>query len=294
MTALDEAYERIAAAGFELPNGFVNHGPMACEALDALGCDEAIDPWARRFANGGEAVEPRPPAPGHAFDWQAALGDYSRLPDWIGFLGREIDRDGWQAVVAAWVPRLLPGLAVKLFHGAIRAGHAARAIDSTDTAPRRAELARSLGYWAARFRPGPAPENGAGDLAALATTQAAGAAAYYLAEPNIFNLHGVTGSMALELLGPHLAESDLAAGLRQLRVELAEMHRGADVAADPDPDRTGEPDFAELAEAAASSHDPHQVKLVEACRRAFSATGDPVFGAAALTVSGVRSYRRAR
>jgi hypothetical protein len=31
--ALDEAFERMAAASFELPNGFVNHGAMACEAL---------------------------------------------------------------------------------------------------------------------------------------------------------------------------------------------------------------------------------------------------------------------
>ena len=27
--ALDEAFERMAAASFELPNGFVNHGAMA-------------------------------------------------------------------------------------------------------------------------------------------------------------------------------------------------------------------------------------------------------------------------
>ena len=35
--ALDEAFERMAAASFELPNGFVNHGAMACEALAKLG-----------------------------------------------------------------------------------------------------------------------------------------------------------------------------------------------------------------------------------------------------------------
>jgi hypothetical protein len=29
---LDEASERMAAASFELPNGFVNHGAMACQA----------------------------------------------------------------------------------------------------------------------------------------------------------------------------------------------------------------------------------------------------------------------
>src|SRR5215469_16045054 len=57
--ALDEAYERIADASFELPNGFVNHGAMACEALAILDCAGDIDSWARRFAQaGGVGVEP--------------------------------------------------------------------------------------------------------------------------------------------------------------------------------------------------------------------------------------------
>ena len=36
--APDEAFERMAAASFELPNGFVDHGVMACEALAVLDC----------------------------------------------------------------------------------------------------------------------------------------------------------------------------------------------------------------------------------------------------------------
>jgi hypothetical protein len=49
-TVLDEAFERMAASSaFELPNGFVNHGPMGVEALAALGLDDRIDEWARRF-----------------------------------------------------------------------------------------------------------------------------------------------------------------------------------------------------------------------------------------------------
>jgi len=51
--ALDEAYERIAAASFELPNGFVNHGAMACEALAILDCAGDIDRWVRRLGPGG-------------------------------------------------------------------------------------------------------------------------------------------------------------------------------------------------------------------------------------------------
>ena len=57
--ALDEAFERMAAASVEPPNGFVNHGAMACEALAMLDCADAIDGWARRFAGaGGASVDP--------------------------------------------------------------------------------------------------------------------------------------------------------------------------------------------------------------------------------------------
>src|SRR6266568_7758044 len=94
--ALDEALERMAAASFELPNGFVNHGAMACEALATLGCTDDIDSWARRFARaGGALVEPVVPT---GFEWQNALGDYHRLPEWIGYFTRAVDDDGWTAV----------------------------------------------------------------------------------------------------------------------------------------------------------------------------------------------------
>jgi hypothetical protein len=77
--ALDEAFERMAAASFELPNGFVNHGAMACEALAVLDCTDDIDSWARRFARaGGATVEPVAPA---SFEWRQALGAYDRLLD---------------------------------------------------------------------------------------------------------------------------------------------------------------------------------------------------------------------
>ncbi len=150
--ALDEAFERMAAASFELPNGFVNHGAMACEALAVLDCTGDIDSWARRFAGaGGASVDPVVPA---GFEWRQALGDYRRLPEWIGYFMQAIDDDGWPPVVAMWVPRLMPALRAALFHGAIRTAHAVRAMDAVDTPPRRGELARALGYWAARYHEG--------------------------------------------------------------------------------------------------------------------------------------------
>ncbi len=50
--ALDEAFEWMAAASFELPNGFVNHRAMACEALAMLDCADDIGSWARAGSPG--------------------------------------------------------------------------------------------------------------------------------------------------------------------------------------------------------------------------------------------------
>ncbi|HUZ09369.1 MAG TPA: hypothetical protein VMU76_04290 [Acidimicrobiales bacterium] len=285
-TALDEAFERLAASGFELPNGFVNHGPMACEALAALGCDDEVDLWARRFArSGGIPVEPEVPA---NFEWREALGDGRRLPEWIGYFERMIADDGWNPVVAEWVPLLLPGMAVALFHGSIRAAHAVRAIDLADTEPRRAELARALGYWAARFEPGQRADETvlADDLRLAVSEVAADGARRFVARPDILRLHGVTGAMAVDLFVDHIPVPDAAAGLAQVRAEHAALYRGTGPAAGHGP--VGVPPD-ELVRSAAKSGDPHEVKLVEACLRGLALTGDPVFAAAAETVTGLGS-----
>src|SRR5271169_1495532 len=93
-------------------------------------------------------------ASGAGFEWRRALGAYDRLPEWIGYFARAIDDDGWVGVVEKWALRLMPALRTVLFHGAIRTAHAVRAIDAVDTPPRRGELARALGYWAARYHAG--------------------------------------------------------------------------------------------------------------------------------------------
>ena len=282
--ALDEAYERIAGASFELPNGFVNHGAMACEALAILDCAGDIDSWARRFAQaGGIRVEPVVSA---GFEWREALGSYDHLPEWIGYFARAIDDDGWASVVQTWVPRLMPALRTALFHGAIRTAHAVRAIDAVDTPPRREELARALGYWAARYHAGqPAvPQGATDDPRAAVVRAAAGGARRYLARPNIVHLHGVTGAMAVEILIGHIPATEAAAALAQVHAEHAALYVGVEAVDEPYP---ASPPGGELAGAAVRSLDPHQVKLVEACQRGLAATGDPAFAAAAETVTGL-------
>jgi Questin oxidase-like len=285
-TVLDEAFERMAASSaFELPNGFVNHGPMGCEALAALGLSDQIDAWARRFERvPGPAVRPVP-APG--LDWKGALGDYRLLPEWIGHFQGAIDEDGWTEVISVWVPRLLPALSAKLFHGVIHVGHALRALTVADTPARRAELGRALGYWAARYRPGEARlDSGTepvGDLRPAVAAAAGYAAWRYLASPSILYLHGITGAMAIELIIDDLPTAAGEAALGQVNAEHAALFAG--IGPVKELGVVGVPET-ELSHAAANSRDVHEVKLVEACRRALAISGDPVFSAAAETVTG--------
>lgn len=283
-TALDEAFERMASSGFELPNGFVNHGAMACEALAALGFEAEIGDWAARFSRvAGAGVTPESTS---SFEWYAALGDYRRLPEWIGTFENAIADEGWSRVVEVWVPRLLPGMATALFHGAIRTSHAVRAVAAEDNAQRRGELARALGYWAARYRPGEptgAPAE-IEDVGAAVLASAGEAARFYLGEPSIYHLHGVTGAMAVHLLAPYVPESAALVGLRQLNAEHTAMYAGAERVDDPPVAGASARD---LADAAQTSGDPHQVKLVEASLRALATNGDSAFSAAAEVVTGL-------
>ncbi len=112
---------------------------------------------------------------------------------------------------------------------------------------------------------------------------AADGARRYLARPDIFHLHGVTGAMAVEILAAHIPATNGAAALAHVHAEHAALYAATEPVAQPHP---ASPPGSALAAAAVTSLDPHQVKLVEACQRGHAATGDPVFAAAAETVTG--------
>ncbi len=284
---LDEALDRVSALEFELPSRFVNHGPMACEALAALGHEEELDGWSRHFASMlAEGAQPVVPTWDRNFAWEDAVGDHRRLPEWMGYFEREIGEEGWAPVVEVWVPRLAPGLVAALFHGVIRTAHAVRAIDGADTPARRAELARALGNWASWYHRG----QPVGDVAAVedahvgVVAAAIDGARCYAVAPTIFNLHGVTGAMAVDLLVDHIAPGDGAAVLAHLRADHGALYAGID----RPPDRGRAAPWEDDAVAAAvASRDAHQVKLVEACRRGFERSGSAAFVAAARTVTGL-------
>ncbi|WP_225800432.1 questin oxidase family protein [Streptomyces sp. NK15101] len=166
---LDEALERLHTTGPERNGWLTNHAPMAVEALVRHGQAPSVHRWLDHYA---PKLEELPPAhlPVTADGWREALGDPARITDWTRFFDRELADRPWRSVLAEWWPRLLPGIAGGATHPVIRTGHAVRTLLSgEETAPRRAELAHALGYWAARHQPLP-------PLAPLAPAPSAAAA----------------------------------------------------------------------------------------------------------------------
>ena len=147
---IDEMLDLLSFAGTELGNGNANHGPMASEALFALGRDDAVTPWIDGYRS-RLTLRPSPSLAIPAQDWRNYLGVRERLGDWIQVFEDELEESPWQEVVGRWAPRLAPGLMAAATHGLIRTAHATRSLSSADTPQRRGELAQGLGFWAASY-----------------------------------------------------------------------------------------------------------------------------------------------
>ncbi|MFH8346133.1 questin oxidase family protein [Streptomyces sp. NPDC018045] len=147
---LDEALERLHASGPEFQGFLANHGPMAVEALVRHGQAGTVHRWLDHYETKLEDV-PGPQATVTDANWREALGDPRRVTDWTAYFTRLVAERPWRDVLAEWWPRLLPGIAGAATHPVIRVGHAVRTLlDDGEEAPRVAELAHALGYWAAR------------------------------------------------------------------------------------------------------------------------------------------------
>ncbi|MFH9074063.1 questin oxidase family protein [Streptomyces alboflavus] len=153
---LDEALQRLHASGPERMGRLTNHGPMAVEALVRGGQGHTVHRWLDYYRAKLEDM-PAPGTPVTDADWRTALGDPRRAADWIGYFERALAERPWREVLAAWWPVLLPGISGGSTHPVIRVGHAVRSLlgPGGETAPRVAELAHGLGYWAARHTPLP-------------------------------------------------------------------------------------------------------------------------------------------
>jgi hypothetical protein len=156
---IDAALELLHHTGPEYGGGLSNHGPMAAEAMLAMGRPEAILPWVERYQH-RLSEHPTPSTPIAHAQWREVLGDRARLADWITFFDHKLADASWPEVVHHWVPHLSPGLMAVGTQRLIQTGHAVRALARGETPQRRHELAEGLGYWSAGYQPLPGHPSG--------------------------------------------------------------------------------------------------------------------------------------
>jgi hypothetical protein len=148
----DEALELLRGTGSEVAGTVApNHGPMAAEALAALGCDDIVVAWTDRYRRQLDAIPP-PRSPITADTWPRALGAIDRFGDWVAFLRAKLAEAPWRVVLDEWIGRLLAAMPSAGGHGLIRTAHALRALTDAETPLRVEELCVALAYWAAYYR----------------------------------------------------------------------------------------------------------------------------------------------
>jgi hypothetical protein len=170
---LDQALWRLQQTALEYGGGLSNHGPMAAEALEALGHEALIPAFVDVYA-------PRLPElpsgePIGSARQEASLGNGADA-DWVATFLAALETEPWAALLDRWLPRLLPGLFAAATHGALRTAHAVRAVGVQETPVRAREVAFGLAYWASRHqvlpgRPGSAPIPGRGPAALIAALE---------------------------------------------------------------------------------------------------------------------------
>ncbi|MFE0730709.1 hypothetical protein ACFW2X_21150 [Streptomyces antibioticus] len=303
--AVSEALERLRGVGFEHGPRFVNHAPMAAEALAHMGHTDDVPRWVdhnlrtHTYHDVPEArwtIDAADPD-----DWRSALGDFGRVADWTALFERELDHAPWPQVLARWWPRLLPGMSGVLTHGVIRTAHAvralSRAVPGEEDRLLGAELAQGLGYWAARYavhapgvRPGDAdPRTGDGDGAAAALDAlVAEYCGVYASVPQrhpVPLIHSITGPAAVRLVLEHLPADQRHVSYLVARDVSATMSGWFSVPAATARSSAAAleevPDLTEVFATAAGLGDEHAIKLAEAAVRHEALAPDPRHAAAA-------------
>lgn len=283
--ATAEALDRLQGVGFEHGPSFVNHAPMAAEALACLGYADAVPSWVDHnlaVRHYHERPEPRwSLSPDDETDWRSALGDFSRVADWSAMFERELADQSWPVVLGRWWPRLLPGMSGVLTHGVIRTAHAVRSLAQASDDQgglRTRELAEGLGYWAARYSAheeplpdDPAPARPDAALTALDELVADSSGHYVRISQGhpVPLIHAITGPAAVRLVVPHLPaeqhwQSYLAAHRVAMWMRSYFGHSASDV---PDMADNVPPAPADLVAAAVELGDEHAIKLAEVAIR---------------------------
>ncbi|MBK3583862.1 questin oxidase family protein [Streptomyces microflavus] len=320
--AVGGALERLRGVGFEHGPRFVNHAPMAAEALAYMGYADDVPRWVDRnlrthtyheVPDARWAIDPADPD-----DWRSALGDFSRVADWTALFERELALAPWPEVLARWWPRLLPGMSGVLTHGVIRTAHAVRAISRAGAGnlAYRRELAQGLGYWAARYashthgiRPGDEyPGTGEGEeYPRTADTDSAAAAldglvaeyaGIYASAPQrhpVPLIHSITGPAAVRLVVEHLPAAQRRPSYLVARdVSASMLDWFSTTPVTPNPvGLSGVPDLGEVFATAVAIGDEHAIKLAEVAVRHQALAPDPRLAAAARAANqGLARFRR--
>lgn len=149
---LDNALAQLRGTTAEVADsGAPNHGPMAAEALAALGLGELATSWAHGYRQGLGLLQ-MAATPVTASTWRESLGDESLVADWAAFFAGLLVQAPWQDVLEAWLPRLVPAISSAGGHGMVRVAHAVRALCAAATAPRIEELGAALAYWCSYYK----------------------------------------------------------------------------------------------------------------------------------------------
>jgi Questin oxidase-like len=323
--AVSAALERLRGVGYEWGPSFVNHAPMAAEALARLGYTDDVPGWVEhniRMRHYYDPPEPRSELTSVSEQWEPALGDFSRVADWTELFERELAADPWTTVLTRWWPRLLPGMAAALTHGIIRTAHAVRALAlaAGDTTLQRRELAHGLGYWAARYwEPAGAGYTGStatarhevpGDSTAALRALNGLVLDYsgrYAATPKQYPvplIHSITAPAAVRLVCDHLPPEQHAVSYETARrccVFISGQFGAADYGAatfagkqsGDSEAHAGPADPEQIVSAAVELGDEHAIKLAEVATRYYRADPDERYLAAsrAATIQIARSAR---
>ena len=152
LATLHQLLDQSLQLGPEYQQGMASHLPMALQALDALGADEA---QMRAFhAHYAPRLAPTQATfdgiDGPLADWKAVRGHIQAYAALRRHFDIALARDGLDAVLRDALPALIDGAAGAAFHGPIRIAHA---IESAHAG----ELAAALAYCTARWIPLPGP-----------------------------------------------------------------------------------------------------------------------------------------
>ena len=130
MSELDQVLPQFQRGRLEYGGGYSNHGPMAAEALDALGHAALIpalaDVYTPRLGilEEGELI---------AHDKRRESLGNGADADWVVTFCHCVEDSSWEQVLSEWLPHLLPGLFAAAGHGLLRTAHAVRAVRSSDS-----------------------------------------------------------------------------------------------------------------------------------------------------------------